>query len=705
VTSDGSGRTGSGADTSRFTIRRLRSAYFLWRTSVRTTDVLIASVFMALSLGLGAYVFARARAEAHLAFAQRAQKLEARVSEKLSSALENLKTLQSFVEASDVTRLQFRLLAYPMLARNREVYSFEWLPVVHEAERKAYEAEARAAHLTGYQFWQKGPDGKRVVAGSRGSYVPIHYMEPPSATALGFDIASDDIRWATAGQARDRGEIVASPPFGLIEDEVRHSAPTSPVVAAYAPVFRDGDPGSQDARIAALKGFTIAIFRVAPLVDKAASEVDASGLALSLRDMESPKSPPLAERPQNVATIPRRDGFELPFPVPFANRQWRLEVFPLPDAFLPLKRGAIEAALLGMLASIIGLVTLTSLRTIARLRRQAEKVGPYRLTARLGHGAMGVVWEARHALLRRPTAVKLLAPGTEGERALARFEREVQLTAGLTHPSTIAIYDYGRTADGVFYYAMELLRGINLGQLIELDGPLVPGRVVHLLRQACGALTEAHAAGLIHRDIKPANLMLCLYGGIPDFVKVLDFGLVKEIGGVEGSADGVPGSSDASISQDGSLLGTPLYMAPEGMTDPGGVDARSDIFALGAVGYFLLTGKSPFPGHTAIEVFKMERQGPPPPLSQAAPRPVPEALEQVIHRCLSFRREERPASAEDLNAMLEACAVAPPWTTADAKAWWHERGPQAFALAAREREERRERGQFLMLSSDYGGRG
>ena len=343
--------------------------------------------------------------------------------------------------------------------------------------------------------------------------------------------------------------------------------------------------------------------------------MDASGLALSLRDTESPASPPLAERPQNVSTIPRRDGFELRFPTSFGNRQWRLDVFPLPGAFLPDRRGAIEAALIGVLVSLIGLVLLTSVRMIARLRRQAERVGPYRLTARLGHGAMGVVWEARHALLRRPTAVKLLAPGTEGERALARFEREVQLTAGLTHPSTIAIYDYGRTADGVFYYAMELLRGINLGQLIDLDGPIPPGRVVHLLRQACGALTEAHAAGLIHRDIKPANLMLCIYGGIPDFLKVLDFGLVKEIGDVESAKDRTPGSSDAALSQDGSLLGTPLYMAPEGMSDPGSVDARSDIFALGAVGYFLLTGKSPFPGRTAIEVFKMERQGPPPPLS------------------------------------------------------------------------------------------
>src|SRR5262249_7065755 len=159
------------------------------------------------------------------------------------------------------------------------------------------------------------------------------------------------------------------------------------------------------------------------------------------------------------------------------DRYWKLSVFPLPGAFVPMKRGAFEVATIGVLAALLALAMSTALRTIVRLRRQVEKVGPYRLVARLGHGAMGVVWEARHALLRRPPAVKLLAPGTEGERALARFEREVQLTAGLTHPSTIAIYDYGRTSDGVFYYAMELIQGINLLQLVGFEGPLPPSRV------------------------------------------------------------------------------------------------------------------------------------------------------------------------------------------------------------------------------------
>jgi len=703
VTSSSGGRASrSGPETGWFTGRRVRSAFSLWTSSVRGTDILVAGVFAALSLGLGAYVLARAQAAAHLAFTERAQRLQAAVTQGLLLPQEDLTALSSFLQASGLTtRRQFHLLTEPMLTRHSLVYAFEWLPLVRESERSLFEAEAREAGLTGYRFWEAGPDGKPREAGPRPFHVPIHYMEPPNALALGFDIAAEPVRWSTAETARDSGQIAASRPFGLIEDAGKADA--LPVVAMYAPVYRDGDPASETGRRASLSGFAMAIFRVAPLVARAASAVDASGLGLTLTDPDARETPVLAQRPRSAAALPRRTGFALDFPVQFADRRWNLAVFALPGAFLPSRRGAIGIASAGVIAVLLGLVTLTSLRTILRLRRQVEKVGPYRLVARLGQGAMGVVWEARHALLRRPTAVKLLAPGIQGERSLARFEREVQLTAGLTHPSTIAIYDYGRTAEGVFYYAMELLNGINLLQLVSLEGPLPPARVVHLLRQACGALAEAHAAGLIHRDIKPANLMICVYGGIPDFLKVLDFGLVKDVGAVERlpRAADPGGAGDAALSQDGSLLGTPLYMAPEGMSTPSEVDARADLFALGAVGYFLLTGKSPFPGRTAIEVFRMERQGPPAPLSRAAPGTVPALLDETICRCLAFRREDRPGSVQELDAMLEACAVRPPWNVEQARAWWRERGPVALAAV---RAQRQERGEILALASDDGAR-
>ena len=647
---------------------------------------------------------ARAQASAHLAFAERAQRLQAAVAERLSLPLEDLASLKTFLEVSGrVSREQFRLLADPILQRHRIVYAFEWLPFVAESDRESYEAEARAAGLTSYRFWEPGPDGKPIPVGRRPHYVPIHFMEPPSALALGFDVSAEPSRWSHAAKARDSGLITASKPFRLVEDEA--VADASLAIGMYAPVYREGDPASEAARRASLSGFAMAIFRVAPLIDSAAAASNAAGLAFALRDVEEPGAPTLAERPRKASALAGRSDLELRFPVPFLDRRWALDVFALSGAFLPSDRGAAGIILGGVLVALLGFVLITSLRTISRLRRQAEKVGPYRLVARLGQGAMGIVWEARHALLRRPTAVKLLAPGTGGERALSRFEREVQLTAALTHPSTIAIYDYGRTRDGIFYYAMELLRGINLTELVELEGALPAARVVHLLRQACGALAEAHGAGLIHRDIKPANLMICVHGGIPDFLKVLDFGLVKDIGGP--ASDPAPGATparnpaDAALSQDGSLLGTPLYMAPEGMSDPSSVDARADLFALGAVGYFLLTGASPFPGRTALEVFAMERRGPPPPLSHAAKMPVPDSLQRVIAQCLAFRREDRPASAEILDEMLGACAVSPPWTREDARDWWRRRGREALGTV---RAESDESARLLVLSSDGGTR-
>jgi hypothetical protein len=308
------------------------------------------------------------------------------------------------------------------------------------------------------------------------------------------------------------------------------------------------------------------------------------------------------------------------------------------------------------------------------LRRQvrvARRLGQYTLGEKLGEGGMGVVFRAQHAMLKRPTAIKLLSKASPADSA--RFEQEAQLTSQLTHPSAVVVHDYGRTADGVLYYAMEYLEGLDLEQLGELDGPQHPGRVIHILRQVCGALVEAHGNGLIHRDIKPANLFLCQRSHDPDFVKVLDFGLVKDLG--PRATLGLTGTG---------MVGTPLYMSPESVSDPTGLDARSDLYAIGATAYRLLTGSTVFEGENAVEVWGHTLHTAPQTPSARLGEPVPADLEAIVMRCLAKSPADRFATAGELIAALDACADARTWTTAHARAWWRTRAERI----GRSREEK-----------------
>ena len=334
-------------------------------------------------------------------------------------------------------------------------------------------------------------------------------------------------------------------------------------------------------------------------------------------------------------------------------------------------------AVLSVISSTVTSVVVYGLR---REVQRARRLGQYTLDQKIGEGAMGVVYRASHAMLRRPTAIKLLPPSRAGAVDLQRFEREVQLTALLTHPNTVAIYDYGRTPDGVFYYAMEFLDGINLEDLVRRHGPQPDGRVIHLLRQVCRALAEAHGLGLIHRDIKPANIILTVRGGEPDVAKVVDFGLVKLLD---------PVRVDLTMTFDGGpvLAGTPMYFAPEAIASPDRIEARSDLYSLGAVGYYLVTGRTVFDAGTVMELCGHHLHTTPDRPSARLGRPIDAGLEAILMQCLGKTPAERPASALALEAALASCAAASDWTADDARRWWRDHGEAARGAASTESSE------------------
>jgi eukaryotic-like serine/threonine-protein kinase len=306
--------------------------------------------------------------------------------------------------------------------------------------------------------------------------------------------------------------------------------------------------------------------------------------------------------------------------------------------------------------------------------REASQLGQYTLLEKIGEGGMGAVYRATHAMLRRPTAVKLLPAEKAGAVRLERFEREVQLTSRLTHPNTVAIFDYGRTPDGVFYYAMEYLEGLNLEDLVRIDGPQPASRVVHILRQVAASLAEAHGIGLIHRDIKPANVILVAErGGATDVAKVVDFGLVKELNTI------------TDVTGDNQVEGTPHYFAPETLTSPDDVGPQTDLYSLGCVGYFLLTGHTVFAGRTAVEVCGHHLHSQPVPPAERLGRPVPATVSAILMSCLDKAPAGRPSSAHALVDLLDGCTDAAVWTHEMGRSWWALQGRQAVA---RVREKR-----------------
>src|SRR5262245_47564253 len=324
--------------------------------------------------------------------------------------------------------------------------------------------------------------------------------------------------------------------------------------------------------------------------------------------------------------------------------------------------------------AFVAVVPARVLHRLGRRLREAQELGSYQLVERLGAGGMGEVWRAEHRLLARDAAIKLMKPEVlgardeeEAQRMLKRFEREAQATAALSSPHTIQVFDFGVTQDGTFYYVMELLAGRDLESMVREFGPVPPNRVIYLLRQVCHSLADAHARGLVHRDIKPANIYVCRMGLEYDFVKVLDFGLVK----IQAGRD-----TQALATAETSTSGTPAYMAPEVILGAPDVDRRVDVYSLGCVAYFLLTGELVFEADSSMQMLMQHLHAQPVPPSQRTELPVPRELDEIILACLQKDPKLRPRDAGELYQMACQVRTSEEWSSDQAKHWWRVHLPQ-----------------------------
>jgi len=344
-----------------------------------------------------------------------------------------------------------------------------------------------------------------------------------------------------------------------------------------------------------------------------------------------------------------------------------------------LQSSAIAFLIVPMvLASLIAIYGANRVTLAQRAQFDSRQLGAYSLKQQLGAGGMGEVYLAEHKLLKRPCAIKLIRSDRLDDPSLiSRFESEVQSSAGLTHPNTIEVYDYGVTNDGTFYYAMEYLPGLSLQELVERYGALPVPRVLSLLKQACSALQEAHAQGLVHRDIKPANIFASERGGLYDFVKLLDFGLVKTR----------QLSADINVTQEGAMVGSPLYVAPEMVMGEGELDGRADIYSLGASAFYLLTGHPVFDYPQPLKLIFAHVNEQPVPPSTYNPY-ISDEVDQIIIRCLAKDPDQRFSSVQELADAINLCPEANAWTAQDARLWWsNQKSNQPADKAVANREE------------------
>lgn len=659
-------KSGSRLGTGR-TARGTQASSPLPRFAVSRFGLAGGTFAFGLCFTLVGYLFALERDETseQAAFEGRAQEATLALFRHFELPLEIAFSVPAFMGVHpDASFQDFARFAAPALERHPSITALEWAPKVPSSERENFEQ-------TVAEIWMPDPSENKLRSPDRREHFAIAYVVPDVAPLRGLDIAFDETRRAAVEHAGRTGSSALSPPFRLVGDppQILSISILTPVVSA-----RSGEPWQ-----ATTRGFAVCLFRVQAMVDEAFAKTDLKGLSYSLYDEGDPHRPVLLASNQGQAGAVLEDRFHWEKSQTFVDRRWRMVMRSARGA-AGGGGNAIWVLWIGLVFSSVSSVALYALLALRGALRQgvrSEQMGNYTLVRRLGEGGMGVVYEAQHSLLRRRTAVKLIRQDAATELSLERFEREVQATSQLTHPNTVQLFDYGRSPDGIFYYAMEYIEGVTLRDLVEVAGPLAPARALHLIAQATGALAEAHRLGMIHRDLKPDNMMVCDRGGIPDFVKVLDFGLVKNRAFEE----------RGFITKEHAMVGTPEYMAPEAFSGGAHLTAASDVYGLGSVLYFLLTGRPPYTAPTLMAlVAKASTTSVEPPRLDPTD-PISGDLSRLVLACLSREIGQRPKDARQLQAALEPLQQRAPWTVAEALAFWDAWGSK-FEQHARAREAR-----------------
>jgi serine/threonine-protein kinase len=619
---------------------------------------------LACTLGWATLAGQRAREQARREFEDRSRLVAGHVEESFRAPLEALYGIHALGCAlPDVDQLRFAQFATRLIERYPSLAALELFDVVRGVDREDF--ERRVSERVGYRFSFQEPagpaSGVMVVSPPRERHVVLTRLLPFHEQLHGLDISFDPVRRAQMAAATRAGTPTVTEKFRLVEDPEGVFS-----VAVYDPLYTSGEvPVDDDERERELRGFAVALYRLAPLMRDALAGTNLERASVALVDRDPSLSQADALLFGSREALAAHD-FGFRHDLLFAGRGWTLvtsrDAPPRLAAVAPtLVAGGLGSVLIALLVALAG-----SLRASRKSFALLSALGPYTLLREIGGGGMGRVFEAQHSLLRRRAAIKVIAQEDASPEQLRRFDLEAKTTSQLCHPNTVVVFDYGRTRRGDFYYAMEYVDGITWDALVNRYGAQPAARARHLLVQACGALSEAHGLGLVHRDVKPGNLMVGVSGGIYDFVKVLDFGLVRVTRGVE-----------AGMSGPGVLLGTPRYMAPEAFASSQS-GPRADLYALGCVAYFLLSGQDAFNAKTDAGIATLHLTKMPLPLRARCRADVTPELEAIVMRCLAKNPEDRFASAAQLMRALTELDL-PPWTQADAAAFWAEHAARDHA--------------------------